>query len=118
MKAQTILLLCSVAALPRLAIADETSPQILGIAQAVADFCSHVDSKDAATFHSLWKKIGGKDGKPDRQAYDQTIAYLDKFSKPDAVAGCAALLGESLASNTPTHGKRPDDRSKDDHGHK
>ena len=124
MRVKLALFLCSIAALPQLATAGEPSPQILGTAQAVADFCARVDPRDAAQYERLWRTVSNMPAAQlsslesqggFSQAYQQASSYLAKFSGEDAVAGCKALAGKVVVTK-PTHGveNRPDDS----HGNK
>jgi hypothetical protein len=124
MKVKSVLLLCSVAALPQLATAAQPSPEMLGIAQAVANFCSKVDPSDAATFQGIWKNIASmpatqlasvEANSSFKQAYQQANALLAQFSERDAEAGCKAIVGKKGdAERRPSHGveRRPDDGKK------
>ena len=116
MKAYRLLFVCSVVALPQLAMA-ETAPQGLGIVRAVVDFCKKVDSRDAGLFEALWTNIShGTTGQfasssEYKQGYDLVSAQLALVSKSsDAVENCAASV-------SPSKGNRREDSHKQKRPH-
>jgi hypothetical protein len=121
MKGIRIFLLCTTVAIPQLAMAGlaETSPQGLGIVRAILTFCTQVDPRDAAAFQTEWdsivggatsQQLGGLQATSGyKQASDTTTAELQKLSKSDATAKCAAGATQWASKAEPTPGKGGDD---------
>ena len=63
MKAFSILVLVSAAALPQLSSADiaDTNPAGLGEVHALLDFCIRHDPRDSASFQAEWQSIVGNE---------------------------------------------------------
>ncbi|HEY4039247.1 MAG TPA: hypothetical protein VGM15_10530 [Burkholderiaceae bacterium] len=115
MHVKGILFLCSLAVVPQLAMAAQPSPQMLGIAQAVADFCSKVDPRDAAAFQGIWKNMASMPAaqlasveadSTFKQAYQQANAFLAQFSSEEAQAGCKAIVGVPERRPTDDDGRK------------
>jgi len=122
MKPLRVLLLCAAVALPQLAMAGlaDTSPQGLGIVNAVLKFCTSVDPRDTASFQSEWSSIVGSASTAQvndlegnsayKQAFDATTSLLEKLrasASQDCAVGAAQWKGDK---HTPS-GKGKDDRS-------
>ena len=79
MKIGHILLLCSAAAMPQLASADQavTNPGDLGEMHALLDFCTQIDPQSSASFRAEWQSIvGGQSRIEENSAYKQQYAAL------------------------------------------
>jgi hypothetical protein len=128
-KVYRILFLCGVVALPQLAMADQPSPQALGMVQAILNFCAEVDPHDAASFQAQWKVLSGgvpaqqlasiEDGSAYKQAYDLISGELGKTSKASAAGTCAAgaswtksggASGKNIRAEHGHHEKRPENK--------
>jgi len=106
-KTSRILFLCSAVALPQLAMADQPTPQALGMEKAILNFCAEVDPRHTASFQTQWKVLSGgvpaqqlasiEGGSAYKQAYDLITGELGKTSKEHAAATCAA--GKSSGEN-------------------
>lgn len=92
MKINRVLLLCSVVALPQLAMASTNSPQSLGTIHAILDFCTEVDPHDSASFEQLWRNVSGGasvGGSAYQQSYTQVSNQLGQISRQTAAQTCA-----------------------------
>ena len=130
MKVRDIILLCSAAALPQLAMADlsVTNPAGLGQMRAFLDFCSQADPQYSASFKAEWQSIvGGQTsllGKLEqssayKEQYAEFTSALQKLPPGEGQTICAVLTAVwngGAVSGHENHGK--DDHGKDDHGTK
>jgi hypothetical protein len=118
MKAFCIVLLCGAAALPQLAMAENPSPQALGMVNAILTFCAEVDPRNAQSFQAEWKSLasgttlGHPSGADSQKAFDMIIAELRQVARPTVAQNCAA--GATQWNGKSTAGKDKDgDDSKD-----
>jgi hypothetical protein len=117
MKGFRILLLCGAAALPQLAMAENPSPQALGMVNAILTFCAEVDPRNAQSFQAQWKTFGSATtlghpaGGDSQKAFDMITAELRLIAKPTVAQNCAA--GATQWSGKSTVGKDKDDSDKD-----
>jgi len=117
-----IVLLCSAAAIPQLALADlsVTNPAGLGQMHALLDFCSQTNPQNSASFQAEWKSIVGNQASllaqlEQNSAYKQQYADLTsellKLPKGETQTICAvsaAAWNGVVLSEHGEHGK--DDR--------
>ena len=108
MRASRILCVLAAVVLPQLAAAEDhgqqgqisISPQALGIVEAVLNYCSEVDPRDAATFQAERKNLlGGASGDAAedlrgssayRESYHLISDALKGLAKGQAAQTCAA----------------------------
>jgi len=100
MKTGHLLVLCSVIALPQMAMADlaSTNPAGLGDVHALLSYCADADPADADSFKAQWKSIvsgasekaldGVEDGAAFKASYDTLKHILEKLPRPEVVSIC------------------------------
>jgi hypothetical protein len=137
MRIRHIVLLCSAAAVPQLALADlsVTNPAGLGQMHAFLDFCSQTNPQNSTSFQAEWKSIVGnqasllaqlEQNSSYKQQYADLTSELLKLPKVDTQAICAisaAAWNGVVASERGDHGKdnqdskpsKPDKGSDPDH---
>jgi hypothetical protein len=92
MNIKRVLFLCSVAALPQLAMAGTSSPQALGTVHAILDFCTEVDPRDAASFAAMWRNVStgqSVGGSAYQQSYTLVSNELGQTSRQTSAQTCA-----------------------------
>ena len=132
-----IVLLCSAAAIPQLALADlsVTNPAGLGQMHALLDFCSQTNPQNSASFQAEWKSIVGnqasllaqlEQNSAYKQQYADLMSELLKLPKGETQTICAvsaAAWNGAVVSEREDHGKddrdlkpsKPDKGSEPDH---
>jgi hypothetical protein len=119
MKGFRILLLSGAAALPQLAMAGNTSPQALGMVNAILTFCAEVDPRNAQSFQAEWKSLGGGStlghpaGGDSQKAFDMITAELRLVARPTVALNCAAGATEWNGKSTAKDRDRDGDDWKD-----
>jgi hypothetical protein len=139
-KIRHILILCSAAAMPQLAMADlsVTNPAGLGQMHALLDFCSQANPQNSASFQAEWKSIVGdqasllaqlEQNSAYKQQYAAFTSELLKMPKGQTTAICAVSAaawngsavrpdgyhGKDDRDSTPSKPSKPDKGSDPDH---
>ena len=107
-KLNRLVLVCSAAALPQLAMADQPASQLgLDIFHHILiDYCAKVDPQDASAFHAIWQNLLSH--VPDSDDYKPGVE-LSGPSDPGAPAFCS-WLATGVSKKGPSNGK--EDRPK------
>lgn len=124
MNIKPILLLCIVAALPSVAVADisETPPSSLGMVHAILNYCARIDPHNNAVFRAEWINIVGSETSlahsveqdaTYRQAYDWMTKLLSGTPK-DRLARTCAIGAANLLEGHPD-GHRDEAADRDSH---
>jgi hypothetical protein len=123
MRIRHIVLLCSAAAVPQLALADlsVTNPAGLGQMHALLDFCSQANPQNSASFQAEWKSIVGnqasllaqlEQNSDYKQQYADLTSELLKLPKGETQTICAvsaAAWNGAVVSDHGDHGKDDQD---------
>lgn len=128
MRIRTTLLVCTVVALPQLALAQLNSSG-LGTAHEIYAFCAQLDPADATTFDQQWKSVLGNASSQEvsaaessagyQQAADSTKALLGRIPPSVLAEGCAggaAQWRQSPASSNGA-GRKDGEHDRDDPRH-
>ena len=111
-KLNRLVLVCSAAALPQLAMADQLASQQLGLDMVhhiLIDYCAKVDPRDASAFRAIWQNLlshvsDGDDYKP--------VFEFSGASDPGAPALCASLA-TGVSKKGPSNGKEDRNEKED-----
>ena len=108
MKVLSVAALCAAALLPALVHAEAAGAQLLGGADALANFCSKVDPGNARRFEAQVLGVLGLGKLPEdtaekarrdpqyRKAYELFESVLNQQTSPDAQRACAKLLAQKV----------------------